>query len=281
MACYALHEFAREHRPQHEPFPGPAGVLLVVIYARASKSFEASLLLASDGYGPQARMINRSLFEDMATGHWVKRNPDAALPQLEKHGRYTMNRYREFLAKYDKLPAESTLPVLTPKENKKLREEFRGGATWTGLNMNQLVRAVEDEWTHPLDKRLLGQQHDWILEGDKLLLHSTGTALASAWRVAGDIRRMEVGPSPRHVAPALAGAFFAYAHTMSLVINPNEGAETNAALNALYSEHVNAFVTVSYAEPMENDVESSADEQSLTNEAALPDERPSNAGSPT
>lgn len=248
-ACYALHEFAREHRPLHEPYPGPAGVLLVVIYARASKSFEASLLLASDGYGPQARMINRSLFEDMATGHWVKRNRDTALPQLEKHGRYTMNRYRQFLARYDKLPADSTLPVLTANENKKLREEFRGGATWTGLNMNELVRAIEDEWIHPLDKRLLWQQHDWILEGDKLLLHSTGTALASAWRVHGDIRRMEVGPSPRHVAAALAGAFMAYAHTMSLVINPDEDAQTDEALNALYSEHLNAFVTVSNAEP--------------------------------
>jgi hypothetical protein len=120
-ACYALLEFAAAHRPRHAPFAGPAGVLLVVIYARASKSFKASLLLASDGYGPQARMINRSLFEDMATGHWVKRNREAALPQLDKHGRYTMNRHREYLAKYDKLPADSKLPVLTPKENKKLR----------------------------------------------------------------------------------------------------------------------------------------------------------------
>jgi hypothetical protein len=141
--------------------------------------------------------------------------------------------------------------------------------------MNTLVKAIADEWTHPLDKRLLGQQHDWIVEGDKLLLHSTGTALASAWRVDGDVRRMEVGPSPRHVAPALAGAFFAYAHTLSLVIDTVEDAETDAALDALYSEHVKAFVTISYGEPME----SNDGEGGLSGEAAPSVQPPSDAGS--
>jgi hypothetical protein len=64
-AVEALGAFAREHRPSGPPSADVAGVLIMATYARGSKTFQAAYQLVRDGYGAQAGMLNRSLFEDM------------------------------------------------------------------------------------------------------------------------------------------------------------------------------------------------------------------------
>lgn len=49
--------------------PGDTSNLLQGTFARGTKSFGAALLLCDRGYGEQAAMLNRSLFED-ATIAW-------------------------------------------------------------------------------------------------------------------------------------------------------------------------------------------------------------------
>jgi hypothetical protein len=77
-AAEALRDFAKANRPEAPPTQDEAGVLILRTYTRSSKTYNASLRLALVGYGAQAGMLNRSLFEDMIVAHWIRRNPDTA-----------------------------------------------------------------------------------------------------------------------------------------------------------------------------------------------------------
>ena len=83
-ACASLYAFAGAHRPPGPPAPDTGGQLILWSYARASKTYQGSFRLAACGYGEQAGMLNRSLYEDMAIAHWVKRHPDEAIAKLKK-----------------------------------------------------------------------------------------------------------------------------------------------------------------------------------------------------
>jgi hypothetical protein len=50
--------------------------------------------LAHVGYGEQATMLSRSLFEDLLIALWVDDTPNAA-EKLERYRRYTVVRLRE------------------------------------------------------------------------------------------------------------------------------------------------------------------------------------------
>jgi hypothetical protein len=67
-AVIALQNWTSDHRPTSE-VKTPAEELILITYARSSKTYQASIMLAGFGYGAQAGMLNRSLFEDMAVAH--------------------------------------------------------------------------------------------------------------------------------------------------------------------------------------------------------------------
>jgi len=58
---------------------------LIVIFSRSFNTFCAAVELARMGFGQQAAMLNRSLFEDMIDGHWVTLEPELAVQRLEEH----------------------------------------------------------------------------------------------------------------------------------------------------------------------------------------------------
>jgi hypothetical protein len=53
------------------PMADLTDVLLHTFLARSTRTFEAIVHLGSRGFGEQAAMLNRSLFEDMVDAHWV------------------------------------------------------------------------------------------------------------------------------------------------------------------------------------------------------------------
>ena len=70
-----LHDDLRPQIGVPDPQPPHWGVLLA-LFASASTTYEAAVQLARDGYGHQAAMLNRSLFEGMVDAHWVVMNSD-------------------------------------------------------------------------------------------------------------------------------------------------------------------------------------------------------------
>src|SRR5438094_539679 len=57
--------------------------LLLAIFARSTLTYRAIMHLCRGGYGEQADMLNRSVFEDMAAAHWVSLHGEEAIERLE------------------------------------------------------------------------------------------------------------------------------------------------------------------------------------------------------
>jgi hypothetical protein len=235
-ACDALYAFARSHRPSHSAASGPADRLIVATCARGSKTYQGSLRLAYIGYGAQAFMLGRSLYEDMLVGHWIKLNPEQAPRQLDDHRRMTLAVYEGELSRFGlDVPEEASIDRA---ERDRLREEF-GSGHWTKLSMDKLRRAVESEFPEEEGHRRLLLQVDALLHRHaNLIVHhsflSLGGALASASE--GGIT-YDVGVSTRFIPQALFIAFFSYIHLTSLVLHGSAQGD----LARLWHEHRDAF----------------------------------------
>src|SRR3954453_23265974 len=80
-SCERLLELAPE--TSRAPTESLASALLIYsLYRRAAKTYAAILLLCRNGFGDQALMLARILFEDIVEAHWVKTNPEAAIERF-------------------------------------------------------------------------------------------------------------------------------------------------------------------------------------------------------
>jgi hypothetical protein len=86
-ACRELLALAWDRMPtgRGEPYQ----YLLLAIFARSTLTYRAIMHLRQGGYGEQADMLNRSLFEDMAAEHWVSLHREEAIERLEKHHQHS------------------------------------------------------------------------------------------------------------------------------------------------------------------------------------------------
>src|SRR5271166_4042990 len=85
-ACETLLDLAREllepeewrGRPMREDARGGmhADRLLAMEIARSLNNYRGAIDAALGGYGPQAMMVGRALFEEMAVAYWVRANPE-------------------------------------------------------------------------------------------------------------------------------------------------------------------------------------------------------------
>ena len=80
-ACEELEEAAAERFRSWPPREGEvddaeagADDIISLELARSTKTFRGVVELCRSGYGEQAAMLNRSLFEGMAVAHWVHAN---------------------------------------------------------------------------------------------------------------------------------------------------------------------------------------------------------------
>jgi hypothetical protein len=63
--------------------------LLLAVFARSTLSYRAVMQLCRGGYGEQADMLNRSLFEDMAAAHWISLHRLEAVRRIEQHHQHS------------------------------------------------------------------------------------------------------------------------------------------------------------------------------------------------
>lgn len=245
--CEALETFVVANRPGGPPTRDVVGDAILKTYAKSSKSFMASTLLAGHGYGEQAGMVNRSLFEDMLVAHWIRRTPRAAA-KIERHRRLDVEKIREAahrLCRQDLL--DEWPPPMPRKEREELEAEFPGTRHWTGKSVDQLVRAMEDEWDDPISRRLLWQVYEFDHRVNNQFLHHGAPGLHAGIELRSGSRTFKTGPSWVHVKEALGSAFFSFSHTTSLVVI----GETAEQLADLYTEHIQPFVQVVGLEPAE------------------------------
>jgi hypothetical protein len=219
-----------------------ADEILYRIAARGTKTFRAVLHLCILGHGEQATMLNRSLFEDVLTAHWVDLNPDEAVERLRKHERHTAILWKEHLAgRSMDLGALAELPDLTDEERQELQSLFGayGQNAWTGLNTYELLQAVEASWGDDGERVLLQHMYDVHLRYANRTIHMTSESLL---KPKADPDRPELliydaAPSDRDVPIALLAAFWAYANLMRLVLPSGQ----RDALVEFYRENMPLF----------------------------------------
>ena len=145
--------------------------------------YQASIMLSGFGYGAQAGMLNRSLFEDMAVAHWVKLNPVEAPELYERHRQHTMARMKETYATHEREDEFASWPALEEDEREELDTEFARKHHWTKLSLHALVKAIESEFKDEnVDRRLLWQMFDISHRFNNLILHHSFFGLGLAAR---------------------------------------------------------------------------------------------------
>jgi hypothetical protein len=240
-ACEALLDFAQACRPTTLTAEDPRADLILGTYARSSKTFQGLLRLAHVGYGEQAAMLGRSLFEDMLVAHWILSTPDAPA-RLERFRRYTVVRLREAAHKHKRDDYLAQLPdTETRQQREALKAEFAGSRHWTGLSTDELVSAVEDEWGSGGGRTLLWQVYEFAIRNANHLIHHSHLGVVSTLdKRSPEGRTYNVGGSLKYVAEALFVAWFSYINTVSLVVTQ----EANRELDKLYERDLRAFATV-------------------------------------
>jgi hypothetical protein len=220
--CVQLFALAEQGQ---EPLPlsRDADRLLFQIAARATKTFRAVMHLCVLGHGEQATMLDRSLFEDAITAHWIDANPDEAVERLAEEEKHTAILWRDHMASRGlDAGALADLPDLTPDEREKFERAFgaRGDQPWTGLSIFRMVKAVEASWGDSNERFLLWHMHDVHLRYANKSIHVSSISVVKPKPTPMDADTLiyDSSPSVAGIPAALMCAFWAYANLIRLIL---------------------------------------------------------------
>lgn len=228
-ACDALEQFAREHRP-------PEGVggtpVLTWTLARSARTFKTIVKLCRMGYGQQASMLNRTLFEDMVYAHWAARFPVRSTRLVVWHEQFVKLRRIELYKRHG-IPTDMKPPDWDDVRHRRMRALFRR-QSWTGRSIPKMVEMIEDQWPEGRDRDRLNRMHDVLHQGHDMLMHHSARSMSIGVVVHDNgSTTFNIGPSTDLVALALGFAFWTYANTISLTVVGDD----LAALSALVTRY--------------------------------------------
>lgn len=139
-ACEETAQFFRDHR-MVDPKATPESLAVNWTTARSYRTYLVVVHLCKCGYGLQAAMLNRTLFEDMISAHWAIKHPKAAATRMAEHDAYTATLRAEGYEKHGmNKPRGENLPTYTKKQRERLDRRYRRGASgWTGKSVPAMV----------------------------------------------------------------------------------------------------------------------------------------------
>lgn len=226
-ACERLRDFAHglTHPWQGRDLDGeahPEDMLVAALFARAFGTFSAVIHLARSGFGEQASMLNRSLFEDMVDIHWVCAEPTRAVQLYEDHHTHGKMLLADQVTKYSDLLGQTEVPEFDPDDRDRLNDLFGpyGSKSWTTLNIHQRVEAIEHFWDDDENRRLLRFFRDIPHQANNRALHVTAQGLTSLVRGRdAEGVTLRAGPGPEMLEQALFGAFWIFAQILGLMFD--------------------------------------------------------------
>jgi hypothetical protein len=227
--------------------------IIVMELSRSRKSYEASIDLARRGFGEQAAMINRSLFEGMAVAHWVHSHENEAMDRFNRAARLHDHLYIERIRNTGWLDEEefASFEPLDNDDLNALKKDFGkyGELMWTGHdNLRDLIREIEDQWESERAKKELWTFFKIAHHDNNQLLHSTVSGMArSLVHRDRDGIRVWNGPSNTSVDKALFGAYFAFLNLLTLGIDRFELAGREE-LNEKVKQHQYVFMHLTKAD---------------------------------
>ena len=193
--------------------------IIVAEGARATKTFGGVLRLVSGGFGPQASMLDRSLFEGMAVAHWAHANPERAVELFKKHGRHGELLWGDAIENAA-LGEPRTIDIGTTEERKELGALFGkyGTKLWTGHgSLYELLPDIEGQWDEQARKDL------WSFYGiaqrdNNQVLHSTALGLSAGVTArTSEELGLDVGPSDHYLDRGLLGGLWSFGQLATLL----------------------------------------------------------------
>ena len=201
--------------------------ILVALFARSLVLAETIVHVAEGGFGREALMLNRPLFELMIDAHWTKLNPQVAQQRFIQHARFTQHLQRETARRYPhELGEPPDISRLPDAELKDLRTMFGAYATtsWTGLALHTRVDSVASQFADPDDARQLRFGREVLNAFANAELHPGAWSLSRALRrvPAGEgIERVQVRSEPESelVAVALRQTWWIFAALLTVIVD--------------------------------------------------------------
>jgi hypothetical protein len=223
--CETLRAFAADltERWTGRPLETTADALIVALCARSYGTYCSSVSEASDGWGPSSMMLNRSLFEDMVDAHWVHADPEAATTRYQQHDQHRRILLSDVARKH--YPGLD-VPVVDEELRRELQGVFGryGEKSWTGLNLHERVKLIEDQWRTPAvpeeGVKALHFFRDVAHRENSDTLHVSARSLNAV--VAAhepDVMTFRIGPHVEDTSRALFGAFWPFTQTVTLLID--------------------------------------------------------------
>lgn len=229
--------------------PGSFENLIIGTFARATKTFRAALLLCDRGYGEQAAMLNRSLFEHMVVTWWMSLQPDGdeLVERMKRHYDHARVLYERASDQHPELELDPGAEA-TPLEVEyvaALDKEFgRHGGQWHGKRLDELVREVEEGWDEPYGG-MLWKFFRFVNHWNNYILHhsSIGVTEGVRWDVPEETPVLVLGPSREWADASLWATFWCYALLMLSVLR-QLSPERADGYRAFFEERGYRFVTV-------------------------------------
>lgn len=196
--------------------------LVVTLFARAFNTYWAALQLCSTGFGEQAAMLNRSLFEDMVDAHWICTEPQRAIELFEKHDTHGRMLLADQVAKYPAWYPDLALPDFDPDERNHLDKLFGpyGARSWTTVSLHDRVTAIEHHWTKTEDQEILRFFRDIPHRENNQILHVSAHALGNVVVENGpEAFSVRLGPGTSMVDRSLFGAWWMFSQVVGLLVD--------------------------------------------------------------
>jgi hypothetical protein len=204
--------------------PDRTAFLVAATFARSLKTFRALLVLAADGWGEQAAMLDRSLFEDMVVGYWADLKREEAVELLLEHQALTADVHRDVLLKYGFTEEAADMAPLEPERRAELEKKFGryGERTWYGTHLYAMLDEIEHHWPAGKERQRLRRMYALGYRFNTLMLHHSPHALNETARYSRpeeDTFVLQVGRDIANVPGALLGGFYAVSHLALLGAN--------------------------------------------------------------
>lgn len=200
--------------------------IVVAEMSRGFTTFAGAVDLCRSGFGRQAAMLNRSLFEGMAVAHWVHVNPEEALAVFHSAARFESHLTAGVVEAvgWEKEVDERTLADAKLNEQEMppyIRQFGRfGERLWTGRSLYTLVLEIEDQWTNEESRKMLWDFFRIAHRDNNQVLHSSISALRETVVGGdGDSRSIRFGASEDHVGEALWAAHWTFGNLFTLAID--------------------------------------------------------------
>jgi hypothetical protein len=221
-ACEGFHRFGEDalYAWQGRAIdPDSVDPIVLAEGARATKTYDGVVRLVASGFGPQASMLNRSMFEGMAVAHWAHAHPDRAVELFKKHGRQSELLWGDAFEKAEPAAARN-VDAGTEGERQELRALFGkyGTKLWTAHGgLYDLLPEIEAQWPEGAPRNTLWWFFRIVHRDNNQVLHSTALGLSAGVTRTSDDMRLDAGPSDRHLDRAMLGGWWCYEQMLTLL----------------------------------------------------------------